>query len=148
MSIMEASPTRESDLFKGVSQRVISEIGKSSEEVSLEKDAVIFRADEDAYYLYVLVEGEVDIVVLEKENMHFKVIRPGEIFGWSALVEPYTYSAMARCVVNTKAIRIARDSIENTVKRHPDEGLIIYKHLTGIIAQRLRNAYQYIYKQK
>jgi len=148
MSIMEASPTRESDLFKGASQRITSEIGKSSEEVSLEKDSIIFKADEEATYIYELVEGEVDIVILEKENMHFKVIRPGEIFGWSALVEPYVYSAMARCVTDTKAIRIARDSIENAVKRHPDEGLIIYKHLMGIIAQRLRNAYQYIYRQK
>lgn len=148
MSIMEASPTRESDLFKGTSQRIIGEIGKNSEEMSFEKDVVIFRADEKAYHLYELVEGEVDIVIVERENMHFKVIRPGEIFGWSALVEPYVYSATARCVVNTKVIRIARDDIENAIKHHPEEGLIIYKHLMGIIAQRLRNAYQYIYKQR
>ena len=45
MSIMEASPTRESDLFKGVSQRVIGEIGKLSEEVIFEKDFIIFRTD-------------------------------------------------------------------------------------------------------
>lgn len=148
MPIMEASPTRESDLFKGVSQRVISEIGKSGEEMSFEEDVVIFRAEEEAYYLYELVEGEVDIVILEQENIHFKVVKPGEIFGWSALVEPYVYTATARCVTGTKVIRIARDSIENAVKRHPDEGLIIYKHLTGIIAQRLRNAYQHIYRQQ
>jgi len=45
-------------------------------------------------------------------------------------------------------IRIRRDVIENVVKRHPEEGLIIYKHLVGIVAQRLRSAYQYIYRQK
>jgi len=148
MSIMEASPTRESDLFKGVSQRVISEIGKSSEEASFEKDSIIFKVDTEAAYIYELVEGEVDIVILEQENMHFKVVKPGEIFGWSALVEPYVYTATARCMADTKIIRISRDSIESAVKRHPEEGLIIYKHLTGIIAYRLRNAYQYIYRQQ
>ena len=148
MSIMEASPTKEFDLFKGVSQRVIAEIGKMGEEVSFERDDVIFRADEPGSSFYELVEGEVDIVVLEKENMHFIVKRPGEIFGWSALVEPYVYSATARCLAPTKVIRIGRDIIENEVKRHHEEGLIIYKHLIGIVAQRLRSAYQYIYRQQ
>jgi CRP-like cAMP-binding protein len=147
MSIMEASPTKESDLFKGVSQRVIGEIGKSSEEVVFEKDSVIFRTDEEASYIYELSEGTVDIVVSEKDNMHYSIMRPNEIFGWSALVEPYVYTATARCITDVKTIRIARDAIEDTVKRHPAEGLIIYKHLAGLIGQRLRGAYQYIYRQ-
>ena len=146
MSIMEASPTKESDLFKGVSQRVVSEIGKMGEEISFEKDSVIFKVDDEASYIYELVEGMVDILVSEKDNMHFLVIRPGEIFGWSALVEPYVYTATAQCTTDTKVIRIDRDSIETVVKRHPAEGLMIYKHLAGIIGQRLRSAYQYIYR--
>jgi CRP-like cAMP-binding protein len=147
MSIMEASPTKESDLFKGVSQRVLGEIGKLSEEVVFEKDLVIFRTDEDASCIYELAEGIVDIVVSEKDNMHYSIMRPNEIFGWSALVEPYVYTATARCITKVKVIQIARDAIEDTVKRHPAEGLIIYKHLAGIIGQRLRSAYQYIYRQ-
>jgi CRP/FNR family cyclic AMP-dependent transcriptional regulator len=147
MSIMEASPTKESDLFKGVSQRVLGEIGKLSEEAVFEKDLVIFRTDEKASYIYELTEGIVDIVVSEKDNMHYSIMRPNEIFGWSALVEPYVYTATARSITKVKVIQIARDAIEDTVKRHPAEGLIIYKHLAGIIGQRLRSAYQYIYRQ-
>ncbi len=147
MPIMEASPTKEFDLFQGVSQRVIAEIGKLGEEVSFTRDDVIFKGDEPGSFFYELVEGEVDIIVLEKENMHFIVKRPGEIFGWSALVEPYVYSVTARCLAPTRVIRIGRDVIENVVKRHPEEGLIIYKHIIGIVAQRLRSAYQYIYRQ-
>ena len=147
MSIMEASPTKESDLFKGVSQRVINEIGKKSEEMFFEKDSIICRVDEDAAYIYELAEGTVDIVVSEKDNMHYSIMRPNEIFGWSALVEPYVYTATARCVTDVKVVRIARDIIEEAVKHHPEEGLIIYKHLAGLIGQRLRSAYQYIYRQ-
>ena len=147
MSIMEASPTKESELFKGVSQRVIGEIGKKSEELSFERDSIIFSVDEDAAYVYELAEGTIDIVVSEKDNMHYSVMRPNEIFGWSALVEPYVYTATARCVTDVKVVRIARDIIEEAVKHHPEEGLIIYKHLAGLIGQRLRGAYQYIYRQ-
>jgi toluene monooxygenase system ferredoxin subunit len=147
MSIMEASPTRESELFKGVSQRVIGEIGKMSEEIAFEKDSIIFKADDEASFIYELVEGTVDIVILEKTQGHFSVMRPGEIFGWSALVEPYVYTATVQCVTNVKVIRIARETIESVVERHPAEGLMIYKHLAGIIGQRLRSAYQAIYRQ-
>jgi CRP-like cAMP-binding protein len=146
MSIMEASPTKESDLFKGVSQRVLNEIGKKSEEAFFSKDSIIFRAEEEAVYIYELAEGAVDIVVSEKDNMHYSVMRPNEIFGWSALVEPYVYTATARCTTDVKVVRITRDVIEEAVKHHPAEGLIIYKHLAGLIGQRLRSAYQYIYR--
>src|SRR5512136_1278323 len=96
MAIMEASPTKESDLFKGVSNRVIGEIGRAAVEVVFEPETLIFKTEEDASTIYELVEGTVDIMVLEREHIQYTVMRPGEIFGWSALVEPYIYTATAR----------------------------------------------------
>ena len=147
MVIMEASPTKESDLFKGVSSRVIAEIGRAAEETSFEPETLIFKTDDEASIIYELVEGAVDLMVVEREHMHYTVTRPGEIFGWSALVEPYIYTSTARATTKVKAIGINRNTIEDVVKRHPDEGLIIYKNLAGIIGQRLKSAYQYIYRQ-
>lgn len=147
MAIMEASPTNESDLFKGVSARVIGEIGRGAVELVFEPDSLIFKADDEASTIYELVEGTVDIIVLEKEHIQYSVTRPGEIFGWSALVEPYIYTATARATTAVKSIAISRDIIEATVTRHPAEGLIVYKNLAGIIGQRLKGAYQHIYRQ-
>jgi CRP-like cAMP-binding protein len=147
MAIMEASPTKESDLFKGVSNRVIGEIGRQGAELVFEPDTLIFKTDDEASAIYELVEGTVDIMVLEREHVHYTVTRPGEIFGWSALVEPYVYTATARAATMVKAIGIDRGAIEAVVTRHPAEGLIIYKNLASIIGQRLKSAYQYIYRQ-
>jgi CRP-like cAMP-binding protein len=135
---------QESELFKGVSQRVISEIGKSGEELTYKKDSIIFNADEKALYIYELVEGSVDILMLEKDVVHLTANRTGQIFGWSALVEPFVYTASAKCVSDTKVIRISKDSVEGAIKRHPAEGLAILQHLAGIISKRLRKAYKYI----
>ena len=147
MSIMEASPAKESDLFKGVSSRVMAEIGRGASEVIFEPDTLIFKVDDEASIIYELVEGTVDIMVLEQEHMQYTVVRPGEIFGWSAMVEPYVYTGTARAATVVKAIRIERNAIEATVTRHPAEGLIIYKNLAGIIGQRLKSSYQHIYRQ-
>ena len=135
---------QESELFRGVSQRVMSEIGKSSEEITYKKDSIIFNADETAHYIYELVEGNVDIMMLEKDVVHLTASRTGQIFGWSALVEPFVYTASAKCASDAKVIRISKDSIENVIKRHPEEGLVILQHLAGIISKRLRKAYKYI----
>ena len=135
MAIMEA------DLFKGVSQRFITRIAHGAEEQTYKKNSVIFQRGEEASHFYVLAEGHVGIEIGEKEGI-LGVRRPGEVFGWSALVEPYTYTASAKCVKDARVIKISRDLVEAAIKEHPGEGLAVLKNLTGIIAGRLRYAYQ------
>lgn len=131
----------ESDLFKGVSQRFITRIANSAEERTYKKNSVIFEKGEQASYFYVLVAGDVHIEIGQNEGT-LAVRRTGEVFGWSALVEPYSYTATARCAAETKVLRVSRDLVEAAVKEHPGEGLAVLKNLTGIIAGRLRFAYR------
>jgi len=146
MMIVEA--IEESDLFKGVSAEFLNEIGKIGEIRSFKRDSVICKANEKARYIYQLVDGQIDIMLAEKEVIHFTVNRPGEIFGWSALVEPYIYTATAKCKSDVRVLRISRDSLEKIIIQHPTDGLAILRHLTSIISQRLRHAYLYIYSKE
>ena len=86
-------------------------------------------------------------MVDEKQTIHFTVNQPGEIIGWSALVEPYKYTATAMCKSDTRVVRMSRESLEEIIIQHPSDGLAILRHLTGIISQRLRHAYLYIYNK-
>ncbi len=52
---------KESDLFKGVSQRFITKIANNSEEANFKKNAIIFKTGEKASHFFVLVEGAIDI---------------------------------------------------------------------------------------
>jgi len=131
----------ESDLFKGVSQRFITRIANGSEEQTFKKNAIIFKVGEKAAHFYVLVQGSVQAEIGEEEKASLAVNRPGEIFGWSALAEPYIYMATARCAQDTKVIRISRDLIEAVIKEHPAEGLAVFQNLTSILAGRLKYAY-------
>ncbi|MGD0230301.1 MAG: cyclic nucleotide-binding domain-containing protein [Syntrophorhabdales bacterium] len=132
----------ESDLFKGVSQRFITRIANGAEEQAYKRGSTIFTRGETATHFYVLAAGDVHIEIGETEKATLAISRPGEVFGWSALVEPYTYTATARCPKETKVIRVSRDIVEAAIKEHPAEGLAILKNLTGIIAGRLRYAYR------
>jgi CRP-like cAMP-binding protein len=145
MMIVEA--IEESDLFKGVSPEFLDEIGRSGEIRNFKRDAIICKANEKARYMYQLLEGHIDIMMAEKEFIHFTVNRPGEIFGWSALVEPYIYTATAKCKSDSRVVRISRESIEGIIMKYPSDGLALLRHLTSIISQRLRHAYLYIYNK-
>lgn len=86
---------KESDLFKGVSQRFITKVANNSEEVTFKKNSVVFKTGEKASHFFVLAEGALDISLGKREGAHMSVSKPGEVFGWSALVEPYIYTANA-----------------------------------------------------
>jgi hypothetical protein len=72
-------------------------------------------------YFYVLAAGDVHIDIGVTEGA-LAVDRPGEVSGWPALVEPYRYTATARCVRDTKVINISRDLVEAAIKEHPGKG--------------------------
>jgi CRP-like cAMP-binding protein len=131
----------ESDLFRGVSQRFITRIANGAEEVSYRKGAVIFERGAEASHFYVLASGHVNIEVGEAQEA-LAVSRRGEVFGWSALVEPYRYTATAGCSRDTQVIKVSRDILEAAIKEHPSEGIAVLKNLIGIIAGRLRYAYR------
>lgn len=136
---------QEADLFQGVSEGVLTEIVNEGEEVTFEEGAIIFDEGEVSRYIYELIEGSVDLIMLKKEVVHLTVSRTGQIFGWSALVQPYTRTATAKCTAPARVIRLSSDSIERIIQNHPHEGLTILRNLARIIAQRLRDAYTYIH---
>jgi len=134
---------KEAELFKGVSQRALEEIAAVSEEESCEVGADLFRSGEEAENFFVLEEGRVDVLIAEGDHggVHFMVSTPGEVFGLSALVEPYVYATTAKCMAPCKVLRVPREAVERVLEREPSDGVILLKNLVKLIAQRLRSAY-------
>lgn len=136
---------QEAGLFQDVNEGVLAEIANEGEEVAFEEGAIIFEEGEFSQYIYELIEGSVDLIMLKKEIVHLTVSQTGQIFGWSALVHPYTRTATAKCTAPARVIRLSSDSIERIIEKHPREGLTILRNLARIIAERLRDAYTYIH---
>jgi len=123
---------------------VIGEIADQAVEEEHRAGDLLFRSGEEAKDLYILEEGSVEIFIGERGGLRFIVDRVGEVFGWSALIEPHIYTASARCTADTKVIKIGKEAIEEIFNKYPADGLIVMRQLAGVIAQRLRNAYRSI----
>ncbi len=134
--------TKEAELFRGVGVHTVEEIAMESTERACKSGDEIFREGDQAEDFYVLVEGNVEISIGESSAINFLVGRPGEVFGWAALVEPHVRTGTATCTVDTKLLRVPGDVMQRVMKKYPEDGLKIMRHLAGILAQRLRFAYQ------
>ncbi|HUH98444.1 MAG TPA: Crp/Fnr family transcriptional regulator [Anaerolineales bacterium] len=83
-------------------------------QVNFEKDEQIVEAGKPADNLYFLIDGSVGyyFVVTTEHDPYYKKeyfishINPGEVFGISALIEPYVYTATLRADKASRVIKI------------------------------------------
>jgi CRP-like cAMP-binding protein len=131
-----------SELFKNVDPDTVEAIWGEGKERTFDKGELVFSQGEQAYKFYVLGEGSVHLTMGSTEELCFVVDRSGEVFGWSALVEPYEYQASARCTAQSRLLEIPREVIEKVARAHPQDGIIIFRNLSGIVTVKLCNSYQ------
>jgi CRP/FNR family transcriptional regulator, cyclic AMP receptor protein len=85
-----------------------------SEEMEVEKDTNIFETDQAAVALYVMMEGSIDLnyKVIDRDDpkivkdFFISELNPGDIFGLSALLEPFKHTMTAKVNAPGKVIRI------------------------------------------
>lgn len=134
----------ESGLFEGVSQQTINKIAAESVIESHEEGSVIFKAGEEANFLYILIEGAMQVSALGKQNFDFTVNQPGAVMGLSALLGPFKHNTQASAKTRVKMVRVPREIIQYVVKTYPEDGVLIQQHLMALMGQRLLDAYEYI----
>ena len=128
---------KQAELFEGVSGNAKRVIETQGMERNYKAGDIVFKEGDAGEYFYMLEEGKVDLFLGRQEEMHFLVHYPGEIFGWTALIKPYCYLASARCATDSLITKVPKSAIDIIVKDYPSDGLLIYKHLAGIVSERL-----------
>ncbi len=133
---------QELELFQRIPSHIINEIAEFTVEEEYSTDQVLFRQGQDAEYLYLLLDGQVAIMVEGEGKVVFPITEPGSIFGWSALVEPRKYTALAEFAMDSKVLKLDGERLLRLFERFPAEGLLIMRRLAGVIAARLLDSYQ------
>jgi len=133
---------KEIDLFRGIDREIMEEIANICSEEKYTKDTVLFEKGEEAKSLYILEQGALNLVIKNGGSLIYSLTEPGEVFGWSSLVESGLYTASGVCATDTKGVKIEREKLERVFDRHPEVGFKVLKRLAGVISQRLSNAYR------
>jgi len=133
---------KEVELFEGIPPDIMEEIANICSEENYAKDSVLFKKGEEADCLYILEEGAIRLVIENGGSISYTLSGPGQVFGWSSMVELGLYTSSGVCATAIKVLKIEREKLDKVFALHPDVGLKVLKRLAGIISQRLSNAYR------
>lgn len=129
-----------SSFFQDFREEHLSKIAKLCHEEIYQPQDVIIKEGEGAKKLYILIEGVVAIQIQLKKYQDAIVStieKKGELFGWSALVEPKCYTAAVKCLEKVKVLSVCGEELEKLFEDDPVMGLAFMKKIASLIDNRL-----------
>ncbi len=130
------------EIFEGLTEEELNLIKDFCQEEQHKQGDLIFTENSAATHLYILKAGRIAVEVKvsdEKQVNVYTISHGGESFGWSALVEPYKFTANARCVEGSKVISIDGQKLKDAIQQDYRLGYIIMGKVSKIISTRLQN---------
>jgi CRP/FNR family transcriptional regulator, cyclic AMP receptor protein len=123
--------------FAGVSEASLKQIAMIAEEKCVPAGTVLFREGDPASFLSIIIRGEVNIQYLlgNGELRTVDTLVPGDLLGWSAIVEPYKYTAIGTTTKETDLARL--DAVK--LRQLCDSDTLLGYRLTTEVAKLLGN---------
>jgi CRP-like cAMP-binding protein len=131
---------KKAELFGALDESQLNALLSQSNVESLPEGRTIFRQEEEAIHLYILIEGAVDLTVKTQEQIDFmtsKIEKEGAVFGTASLMAPFRYNVTAICLKPSKVLVLDADHIKKTMQEDPKMGMEMMKKLASIYFNRL-----------
>ncbi|MFO7600336.1 MAG: cyclic nucleotide-binding domain-containing protein [Candidatus Desulfacyla sp.] len=124
---------RKVPLFKGFSIADMMVIAQIAQEVRLEAGNVLFSKGDLGDALYLILEGEVDIITEERRLLCR--LGTARCFGEVSLLDKKGRTAKAVCVNDCRMLMISSNDFEEILERYP----ILYKNIVQVLSGWLRD---------
>jgi CRP-like cAMP-binding protein len=131
--------------FSALSDAQLRQVSMISEDVSISKGSTIFEECDVAESLYLLIKGSIDLFYRAEEEFHPKIrkeffvgeINPGEVFGVSAVIEPYALNATAKSARDSQLIKIDAIALRELQAADQDLAYKLLIQITKTLMERL-----------
>lgn len=141
---------KQADIFFQVPVDYLDKVAAICQEFSYQAGEIVFSEGSDSVDLYVIIQGEVDILVdpglvgRQPEDpaqpVSIATLRRGQSFGEIALIDLGVRSATTRAAVdNTLLLAIPRDGLIKLCDRYPEMGYRLLRNLATDLATKLRS---------
>jgi CRP-like cAMP-binding protein len=122
-----------------LSPRVQEKLLSLGEDFHYAEGETIFHEGDPSLYLYIVKSGQVaiEVHIPSKGRRTIMTAGPGDLFSWSALVEPRNETASARATQATEAFGVKGGALKDTCLEDPDFGFELYHALAEVISSRL-----------
>ena len=140
---------KQSDIFFQFTPTQLELVANICHEVTYQKDDLIFKENTGSKELYIIIQGEVNILVdpslisVTEDGIQNRIIatmRRGQSFGEVALVDEGLRSASASAAQNeTRLLIIPRDKLIMLCETYPQLGYRLMYNLAADLAMKIRN---------
>ena len=133
---------REVSFLHDVEEQHLTEVAKISTERFCENAEVVFREGEPAEYVYFCVSGTISLEICAAGTGCQRVLTlgPGELIGWSALLDHSRLTSTARATRSTALIKTHARQLGALCDHNPEFGLEIMRRTSLALAKRLSAA--------
>ena len=116
------------------------------EEVSFQNGTVIFQQGKSAEYLYLVINGMVDMSFKPYDGIPLTVshVGKGGLFGWSAVVGSEKYTSSAIAIEDVMAFRMKGNELRKLCVEHPEAGKVILERLADGASSRWKDAHKQV----
>ena len=143
-------PLKECELFSGLGDDELARVAIICSEIELTEGTPLFSEHQPAEQIYVVTKGQ---IALHKSIGTFQVqpmrrfatvafCAPGQVVGWSALVEPYRYTLSATAWEHCQLLGISSSLLRRAMELNPGIGYRIMKSLSEVMGRRLQQVTQ------
>ena len=125
---------RKVPLFRGFSIGDMMVIAQIAQEVSVDAGHVLFRKGDPGSALYLILDGEVDI--LNQEGRLVTRLGPARCFGEVALLDNKGRTATAVCFNDCRMLMISSNDFDEILETYP----MLYRNIVQVLTGWLREA--------
>jgi CRP-like cAMP-binding protein len=129
------------EIFVGLTKEELREIANICHIEEVKKGTTLCRDGEPAEKLYILEDGKITIKF--KSGYTFDISNPGQIIGWSTLINPHRFKADAICDEDCHLISMKGHELLELGRKYKNIGFVVMDNLAGVVFSRLQNLVQY-----
>lgn len=125
--------------LRGVSEEYLQQIASISEFHDYEPGEIVFRKGDAADSMYLVVFGKlaIELCVTDSDCKRIVMVGPGEMLGWSSLLERPRMAALARALEPTRLVRVDSRKLLAICDQDPEFGYLFTRRVMLALARRL-----------
>lgn len=132
---------KESSVFSRINSSELDKISKFSRLAEFKDGDQIFRAGDDAMFMYIVSKGVVklkfSVIYLNAPTLlTMDTLKKQDCLGWSAFTKPYRYTLSAYAVGDTRLLQLQSENIRELCETNKKLGFIIMENITKMISAR------------
>jgi CRP/FNR family cyclic AMP-dependent transcriptional regulator len=129
--------------FASLDEKQLEAIAEITQEKSHPKGTLLVKENTNATCLSLLIDGDIDLIFSGGgegaiSNALVGSIAAGEVFGVSALIEPYRYTATAKATMPVRVIEIDGLALRALVEEDCRMGCIVMRNVAIAVLERLK----------